>query len=672
MWSIILICSITFALSPVFRCAIICVLCGALGKNGQGLLSVVVFTHLSEGPINNIISNFNLSAHIITCHLKLKEQMMTERIIMSTGPIEALLAEKFGKSTSKGRKLIHMLKSLVEPIGYDLSLSDEDKALAATIDNAEILQRRDAILNEKKESKLDLTNEYIRPIWEKLKSKASKLLTMRLHFQCSEVFDKGIKKCHDKFRDMKDKCYNILWYIPFINRAVCGKFDILQICQAAEKHAEAAKFCDEMMERVMGKMKSFDTDTENMQNVTDEVLDHLRVNMHYKAIEEPRLTRIYRLKQVVYRISQNFHIVKMIFSTIKHLLGCLFIFLLYTIFRNSIQMIRNYLNNIDFLNIFLTPYFWHIDKKREEAGEVFLRPLSKAERKINGLLKPFSPPTRAEIEASWQPLAKFFITLIVALLVLLVDNFFYSIIKEVSGTGFVADLIKDMINFDFDKTLNLTIPLEHCHVEPTSPDWSFSWKYVILPLTLMLLLQVVFGYFIKRITLFYIIGGIFRKRNKARTIHLYNKLLFGRVNSRRLARARIRYQVERRILQREAIKEQSKLFAGTFIQTAIIEKLFATGKCLLCEMKYRKSVLVECPNFNCPATYCRTCFTEIHQQCYACLAEEGIVTSERTQFMPSEPSPNEAQRTESLSKSAEESQETSSIIVESTQEETQG
>lgn len=32
---------------------------------------------------------------------------------------------------------------------------------------------------------------------------ASKLLTMRLHFQCSEVFDKGIKKCHDKFRDMK-------------------------------------------------------------------------------------------------------------------------------------------------------------------------------------------------------------------------------------------------------------------------------------------------------------------------------------------------------------------------------------------------------------------------------------------------------------------------------------
>lgn len=45
------------------------------------------------------------------------------------------------------------------------------------------------------------------------------------------------------------------------------------------QHAEAAKFCDEMMQRVMGKIKSIDTDTENMQNVTEEVLDHLRVNV---------------------------------------------------------------------------------------------------------------------------------------------------------------------------------------------------------------------------------------------------------------------------------------------------------------------------------------------------------------------------------------------------------
>lgn len=64
--------------------------------------------------------------------------------------------------------------------------------------------------------------------------------------------------------------------------------------------------------------------------------------------------------------------------------------MIYTIFRDSIKMIQNYLNNIDFNNVYLTPYFWHIDKKRENEGKIFLRPLSKAEKRANGLLKPIS------------------------------------------------------------------------------------------------------------------------------------------------------------------------------------------------------------------------------------------------------------------------------------------
>lgn len=64
--------------------------------------------------------------------------------------------------------------------------------------------------------------------------------------------------------------------------------------------------------------------------------------------------------------------------------------LLYFIFRDAISMIKNYLNNIEFNNVYLTKYFWHIDKRRREAGEIFLYPLSKAEIKANGLLKPIS------------------------------------------------------------------------------------------------------------------------------------------------------------------------------------------------------------------------------------------------------------------------------------------
>lgn len=44
-----------------------------------------------------------------------------------------------GKSSLKGRKVIAMLKALVEPISYDFTVSEEDKALAATIDGAEAI-----------------------------------------------------------------------------------------------------------------------------------------------------------------------------------------------------------------------------------------------------------------------------------------------------------------------------------------------------------------------------------------------------------------------------------------------------------------------------------------------------------------------------------------------------
>lgn len=64
--------------------------------------------------------------------------------------------------------------------------------------------------------------------------------------------------------------------------------------------------------------------------------------------------------------------------------------MIYTLFRDSVNTIQKYLNDINFKNIFLTNYFWHIDEKRRAKNEIFLNPLSKAEKQTNGLLKPFS------------------------------------------------------------------------------------------------------------------------------------------------------------------------------------------------------------------------------------------------------------------------------------------
>ncbi|VDK74756.1 unnamed protein product [Litomosoides sigmodontis] len=562
-WSLILACAVTFAISPLFRCAIICVLFGALGKNGQNLLTVIVFNSLSAGPMENIVQNFQVSTNMITCHIKQKENMITQRVVMATGPIESFMAKEFGefndddvddgdissKSTSKGRKVIAMLKSLVEPIEYEFTLSDEDKALAATIDAAEALQRRDTMLNKEPEDAKEETKNKIQksavPAWIKLKSKVGLNLT--------------------KQKGKVNKCYSILWFLPLFRGHICDKFDTLQICQVSKKVSEAVTFCEQMTNEVLSRTKNLDTDLTDAYNLTQNVMDHLRVNV--------TLSFFSSLNEII-------------LVTFKQILGCLFVLMIYTIFRDSVKMIRNYLSDIDFDNVYLTSYFWHIDCKRKNEGKIFLHPLSKAEMHANHLMTPISPPTKAEVRASWLPLAKFTFLLVTASFVVFVDSVFYRIIYNIDGTGFIADLVKEMLDFDYHSHRNTTFSLEECIYNPVTPDWLYAGKYIFFPLGIMFLLQVILGYVIRRITLFYVIGNIFRKRNKARIIHLYNKMLFVRINGRKLARARIRFQVQRRILQREEIRRKrlevpvqaNDVIRGTSLVVEVSESKFAAAR----------------------------------------------------------------------------------------------
>jgi hypothetical protein len=74
----------------------------------------------------------------------------------------------------------------------------------------------------------------------------------------------------------------------------------------------------------------------------------------------------------------------------------------YFVFKNCVLIIVNYLNDIEYKNYFITPYFWylfnlkiiliiyrHIDSKREKEGKVFLRPLRKEEIKFNHIISPY-------------------------------------------------------------------------------------------------------------------------------------------------------------------------------------------------------------------------------------------------------------------------------------------
>ncbi|KJH46119.1 hypothetical protein DICVIV_07809 [Dictyocaulus viviparus] len=104
----------------MFRCAMLCVLIGAMGKNGQAPLSLLILDNLSEGSITNIVTNYQVlslmirsSAHyypcpmnklfvlkrtaeILLCHLELQAKIASNRVSMLTGPVEAVLERQLG------------------------------------------------------------------------------------------------------------------------------------------------------------------------------------------------------------------------------------------------------------------------------------------------------------------------------------------------------------------------------------------------------------------------------------------------------------------------------------------------------------------------------------------------------------------------------------------------
>uniref|UniRef100_A0A158P691 KAP NTPase domain-containing protein n=1 Tax=Angiostrongylus cantonensis TaxID=6313 RepID=A0A158P691_ANGCA len=174
-WFMIISTALAFALSPMFRCAMLCVLLGAMGKNGQGKtccltghrsdlatrwsvapLSLLILENLQDGSITNIVTNYQRTAEILLCHLELQAKIASNRVSMLTGPVEGVLERQIDLGLQMLKDLISTIRSILVPFLAEIKATrtKEDKKLDERDEQISNLARRKALdsmmMNKKK------------------------------------------------------------------------------------------------------------------------------------------------------------------------------------------------------------------------------------------------------------------------------------------------------------------------------------------------------------------------------------------------------------------------------------------------------------------------------------------------------------------------------------------
>ncbi|KAK6753714.1 hypothetical protein RB195_012979 [Necator americanus] len=655
-WFMILSTACAFTLSPMFRCALLCVLFGAMGKNGQAPLSLLILDNLNDGPISNIVSNYQRTAEILLCHLELQAKIASNRVSMLTGPVEAVLEKQIEVGLQMLRDLVKKIRSILTPFMAEIKASrtSEDKKMEERDDQLNSYAQRKALdalmkdeqepIEQKKNDERDALGTSkekadkllkTKPAWTEFKTSQGRQIAKRISKRCNDVFIKGVDKCRDLMSSVKDKCFEAMpWYLMYF---VCPKLNAEEACNIMQRRLQSLSACQKHMENAQ-MSGSMEGDVNDLINITDSLDNELQANLHVLLVEMPRFENVFQVTEL-----KMFVVLK----TVSQVVQALFIFYVYEIFRDSVNMIENYKTDVDFNNCFITSIFWQIDHHRELCGQQAIRYISSAEMRNWKLLKVLSAPTRSELDRAKGSLITWFVATFVATLLVFMDYYLYAFLNavvsashtkieqlgsssaaiEVKGDGVVANFVRAMIAENRTIEVDNSMTNAHCLMPPQRPNFQHIFTWIALPLFLSLLLQVIFSFVVKRVIINHFMPFMFPLRDRVRIIYLYNKVLFLRLKHRQEARARIRFIVDRWKINEEN-DEGGWLSYQSWFKLNILDHLFNTGQCLMCQQNMKPAQLYFC--IECPATFCKYCLAENGNECYACQVEEGIVNTERS------------------------------------------
>nr|XP_022310045.1 DC-STAMP domain-containing protein 1-like [Crassostrea virginica] len=616
-----------YAMSIQVRCITWLLVPTFFGKKGRSFVAAYAIIFLIAGPVHNIMVNGKEVMRALVCATELAINHTATKMELKSDPFKDI-AQDFQKQGKLLKVLVQRVSNAYQPLKKEFQDNEkEEKEMEARMRKVDKTSRGRRGKDRMRRIEDKNNEEKAKDRQEKAEKKYRKKLEMR----CEDVWNNAVVACVKKFEQKWDECLDRL---PIIGYYFCLPLQLTFFCEIVRVIPGAfGMACDSMdvMEPGFGETYVAADDT------MDAMDNNFDVNMQYKVAHSPEDVDYTMAEEVRKEAMHEFNKKQTVTMFFMSLLQRMLAFTFILVFISSYKYNKKYLSNFNFDNVYITPYFRHIDARRFYQGKRKLLPLKKFE-KCNVVF----PKTLKLMKSEKKKLSKGTFLLImrglVSGLVIISAKLLYEVMDiieknshityrqqgihhiavHVGGTGFMSDIVRLFLDtFNRQKNVDTITTNFEClpHGTPL-PIMDIIRIYAVYIAVWFLMLFQSYGLRLRRV----VCSFFYRKREKKRTLFMYNEMLKRRKGFLKHLRKKVRKEARRLQLTRDtsALLALKRLCPRLEVLLKCCKG--AKLKCLVCEdVESKKQKFVPCPTPGCNFTYCPECWLDCRETCYACL-----------------------------------------------------
>uniref|UniRef100_A0ABM5F4W2 E3 ubiquitin-protein ligase DCST1 n=1 Tax=Pogona vitticeps TaxID=103695 RepID=A0ABM5F4W2_9SAUR len=582
-----------WGISPHFRCASLLVVPKFLGKEGRIYVLTYLLTSIYDGPVANIRHNLGEVVRSVSCTVELQIENAKRSWKVSTAPLRKILKDM---------------------VRNGQTLRSETREVAGAF----------AQLNAQVASEEGYGGRSVREAVRKANPSTQEVYVAKTQMRCAYIINQAVQRCQTWFETKYRSCLRTI-AVPLISHLLCIPMKFSFLCHLAKiMHT----WCRDKIPVEGNFGQTYDRVNGSVDSLNQDFTATLVIKEEHQSMLVGADISSYNL-QIDDEIAEKSRHLSTAVSFLRVLLSCTFVF----VFASAYSYTNKYNQDIRFDNLYISHYFRQIDARRRKQNQRTLLPLRRAEqsRAVDPLYFSFQPPeTKTMMREILGCVPALVFLLIAASLDFLLFTVFstirhHSFVEysfrsshhlevKVGGDTMMARLLRSTIGA-LNTSSEMVMEATNLECLPDARGMNkLQYLNCAIPLGALVLLCFlqVYVFRLRRV----IAAFYFPKREKKRTLFLYNEMLRQRL-------AFIAVQRKRIILRARRRKRLEKPLVDHIGRWFPFVRRFLRRRCILCNLpESRRSR--PCPNSDCGTLYCKLCWQDMGRVCFACSPNELV------------------------------------------------